>query len=67
MLTPKDEFRVNESFTEKVLGMTVFNGKVVIAREDGVFMQGDDDVFRRVDPGPPIRMIVPPVGKVIKC
>lgn len=46
-----NEFRVNESFTEKVLGITVFNGKVVIAREDGVFMRGDDDVFRRVDLG----------------
>ena len=42
-----NEFRFNESFTEKVMGFTVFEGKVVVAREDGVFML-DGDVFRRV-------------------
>lgn len=39
---------MDEPFDEKVLGITTFNGKVIVAREDGVFACGDDHVCYRI-------------------
>lgn len=44
-----NEFRVNDRFSEKVLGITDFNGRLFVAREDGVFVSEDGRVFRRLE------------------
>lgn len=44
-----EEFRLGEVFCGKVVGIVVFKGRIVVALENGVFVQGDDDVFRKME------------------
>jgi len=43
---PPQAFRMGEPFTGKVLGITTHKGRLIVATDRGVFVCGDDDVFR---------------------
>jgi len=45
---------IGEKLDAKVVGIIVFNNRVIVALETGVYIKGDDDVFRRMMFSPPI-------------
>ena len=45
-IDPPGSFKMGEVFKGKVVAITDFQGRLFVALEDGVFVRGDDDVFR---------------------
>ena len=40
------EFKMCDLLSGRVVGIVEFQGQLIVALETGVFMKGDDDVFR---------------------
>jgi hypothetical protein len=48
MTDSNEDFKMGEWFKGRVVGIVEFKGKLFVALETGVFVKGDDDVFRKL-------------------